>query len=161
MRQSKVDLRAANNARMDVVGVVNAAISSVRRAVQNHKQDLRGTKRGLRTVNKFFPAAKAGNQHGAKPETWDRTGTVADQLPNASYNVKVNGRTSKRTPQHLRQFDPCDMQVPYPAAQQITFDDPPPPPPQDQAALHLPQDQHPQQRLEETSKTTPEDANRR
>ena len=54
---------------------------------------------GLRIVNKHFPAAGAGNQHGAQQGAWDITGTVTEQLPHASYSVKVDGsgRISQQT----------------------------------------------------------------
>ena len=66
---------------------------------------------GLRIVNEFFPVAGAGNQHGAKAGAWDRTGTVTEQLPHASYSIKVDGsgRISQRTRQHLRRFNPHDI----------------------------------------------------
>ena len=42
---------------------------------------------GLRIANEFFPVAGAGNQHGAQAGAWDRTGTVTEQLPHASYSI--------------------------------------------------------------------------
>ena len=84
---------------------------------------------GRRIVNKFFPAAGAGNQHGAASRAWDRPGTVVEleQLPHASYEIKVDGsgRLMKRTRLHLKLFRPNDAnrlpQV-YPAARQIVFE---------------------------------------
>ena len=66
---------------------------------------------GLRIVNEFFPSAGAGNQHGAQAGAWDRTWTVTEHLPHASYSVKVDGsgRISQRTRQHLRLFVPHDI----------------------------------------------------
>ena len=32
------------------------------------------------------------NQHGAQQGAWDRTGTVTEQLPHASYSMRVNGQ---------------------------------------------------------------------
>ena len=65
---------------------------------------------GLCIVNEQFPTAGAGNQHGAQQGAWDRTGTITEQLPHASYSVRINGsgRISQRTRQHLRQFIPND-----------------------------------------------------
>ena len=50
------------------------------------------------------------NQHGAQKGAWDRTGTVTECLPHASYSVRVDGsgRISQRTRQHLRHFIPND-----------------------------------------------------
>ena len=31
------------------------------------------------------------NQHGAQAGAWDRTGTVTEQLPHASYSIEVDG----------------------------------------------------------------------
>ena len=125
LHQSKVDLRAANNAQIDVQGVADATISALSPSGECFKTSstiyiVRNVSEvylsldvlvGLRIVNEFFPAAGAGNQHGAQAGAWDRTGTVTEQLPHASYSVKVDGsgRVSQRTRQHLRRFDPHDI----------------------------------------------------
>ena len=113
VRQSKVALRAANNTRIDVQGIANATISALSPSGERFKTStkiyiVRNVSKvylsldvlvGLRIVNEFFPAAGAGNQHGAQEGAWDRTGTVTEQLPHASYSVKVNGsgRVSQQT----------------------------------------------------------------
>ena len=124
LRQSKIDLRAKNNARIDVQGVADARISALSPTGERFMTSTRiyvvqnvnelylslDVLEGLRIVNKFFPAAGAGNQHGAQAGAWDKTGTVTEQLPHASYSVKVDGsgRISQRTRQHLRLFIPHD-----------------------------------------------------
>ena len=121
MRKSKVDLRAANNAKIDVQGVVDATISALSPSGERFKTTsiVRNVNEvylsldflvGLRIVNQSFLVAGAGNQHGAQAGAWDRTGTVTEQLPHTSYSIKVDGsgRISKRTRQHLQRFDPHD-----------------------------------------------------
>ena len=77
LRQSKVDLRAANNARIDMQGVADARISALsptgeRFTTSSKIYVVRNVEEvylslnvlmGLRIVNEHFPAAKAGNQH--------------------------------------------------------------------------------------------------
>ena len=75
LRQSKIDLRAANNARIDMQGLADAKISALS---PNGKRFETSTRTylvrnvvevylsldvlvGLRIVNEFFPAAGAGN----------------------------------------------------------------------------------------------------
>ena len=122
LRRSKVDLRAANNAKIDVQGVVDAAISALSPTGKRFKTTgkvyiVRNVDKvylsldvlvGLRIVNEFFPVAGAGNQHRAKAGVWDRTGTVTEQLSHESYSIEVDGsgRVSKRTRQHLRRINP-------------------------------------------------------
>ena len=79
IRQSKVDLRAANNARIDVQGVADATISALSPSGEHFKtfskiyivRNVREVSLsldvlvGLRIVNEFFPAAGARNQQGA------------------------------------------------------------------------------------------------
>ena len=125
MRKSKVDLRAANNAKIDVQGVADATISALSPSGEQFEATstvfiVRNVNEvylsldvlvGLRIVNEFFPVDGAGNQHGAQAGAWDCTGTVTEQLPHASYSIKVDGsgRISQRTRQHLRRFDPHDI----------------------------------------------------
>ena len=127
MRKSKVDLRAANNAKIDVQGVADATISALLPSGKRFKMTSRvyivrnvnevylslNVLVGLRIVNEFFPVAGAGNQHGAQAGAWDRTGTVTEQLPHASYSIKVDGsgRISQHTRQHLRRFDPHNIHM--------------------------------------------------
>ena len=56
------------------------------------------------------------NQHGNHPLMWDKTGTVVELLPNSAYQVKMDGSGSlaKRTRQHLRRFQPFDVQPVHP-----------------------------------------------
>ena len=127
LRQSKVDLRAANNARIDVQGVADAMISALSPTGEHFRTStkvyvVRNVEEvylsldvlvGLRIVNEHFPAAGAGNQHGAQQGAWDKTGTVTEQLPHASYSVQVDGsgRILQRTRQHLQQFIPHDSRA--------------------------------------------------
>ena len=117
LRESKVDLRAANNAKIDVQGVTDATNSALSPSGKRFKTTsrvyiIRNVDKlylpldvlvGLKIVNGFFPVAGAGNQNGAQAGAWDRTGTVTEQLPHASYSIKVDGssRISQRTRQHL------------------------------------------------------------
>ena len=85
LRQSKVDLRAANNARIEVQGVADATISALSPSGERFKTSskiyiVRNVNEvylslddlvGLRIVNEFFPAAGDGNQHGAQAGAWD------------------------------------------------------------------------------------------
>ena len=78
MQKSKVDLRVANNAMIDVQGVVDATISALSPSGKPFKTtsrvyNVRNVDEvylslvvlvGLRIVNEFFPVAGAGNQHG-------------------------------------------------------------------------------------------------
>ena len=100
-----MDLRAANNARIDVQGVEDTTISLLSPSGERFKTSskiyiVRNVSEvylsldvlvGLRIVNEFFPAAGAGNQHGAQAGAWDRTGTVTEQLPHASYSLQSTG----------------------------------------------------------------------
>ena len=112
LRQLKVDLRAATiralspsgerfkkSSKIYIVSNVSEVYLSLDVLV------------GLRIVNEFFPAAGAGNQHGAQAGAWDRTGTITEQLPHASYSIKVDGsgRISQQTRQHLQLFVPHDI----------------------------------------------------
>ena len=130
MRKSKVDLRAANNAKIDVQGVADATISALSPSGERFKTTSRvyivrnvdevylllDDLVGLRIVNEFFPVAGAGNQHGAQAGARDRTGTVTRQLPHASYSIRVDRsrRISQRSRQHLRKFDPHDIHTATP-----------------------------------------------
>ena len=74
-----MDLRAANNAKIDVQGITDAAISTLSASGERFKTTSRvyivrtieevylslDFLVGLRIVNEFFPVAGAGNQHGA------------------------------------------------------------------------------------------------
>ena len=127
LRRSHVDLRAANNAKIDVQGVADATISALLPSGERFRTTTTAyvvknvdevdlsldVLVGLRIVNKQFPTAGAGNQHGAQQGAWDRTGTITEQLPHASYSVRVDGsgRISQRTRQHLRQFIPNDSRA--------------------------------------------------
>ena len=42
---------------------------------------------GLHIVDDQFPTGGAGNQHGAHEGKLDRTGTVTERLPHASYSI--------------------------------------------------------------------------
>ena len=78
MRHSKVDLRAANNAKIDVQGVADATISALSPSGERFKTTSKvyivrnvdevylslNVLVGLRIVDEFFPVAGAGNQHG-------------------------------------------------------------------------------------------------
>ena len=78
LRQSKVHLRAPNNGQIDVQGVADATISALLPSGERFKTSskiyiVRNVSEvyfsldvlvGLRIVNEFFPAARAGNQHG-------------------------------------------------------------------------------------------------
>ena len=122
LRRSHINLRAANSAKIDVQGVADATISVLSPSGERYSTTttayvVRNVDEvylsldamvGLRIVDEQFPTAGAGNQHGAQKAAWDRTGTVAERLPHASYSVRVNGsgRISQRTRQHLRHFIP-------------------------------------------------------
>ena len=76
MRKSKLDLRAANNAKIDVQGVADATISALSPSGERFKTTSRvyivrnvdkvylslDVLVGLRIVNEFFPVAGAGNR---------------------------------------------------------------------------------------------------
>ena len=96
MKQTNVDLRAANNAVMEVVGVVNAAINALALSgerfcctsklyvVENIDEVYLSLDvlRGLRIVGKnFLEAGTSPNQHGNHPLIWDKTGTVVELYP--------------------------------------------------------------------------------
>ena len=70
------------------------------------------TNKTARPLATLPPRAKVfiQNQHGAQAGAWDKTGTVTEQLPHASYSVKVDGsgRISQQTRQHLLLFIPHD-----------------------------------------------------
>ena len=120
LRQSKIVLCAANNAKIDVQGVADAKVSALSPNGECYETSTKiyvvhnvnevylslDVLIGLRIVNEFFPTAGAGNQHGAQASAWDQTGTVTEQLPHASFIVKVDGsgRISQRTRQHLCLF---------------------------------------------------------
>ena len=99
LRRSKIDLRAANNVKMDVLGVADATISALSPSGERFSTTTAAyvvknvdevflsleTMVGLRIVDEQFPTAGAGNQHGAQKGAWDRTGTVTECLPHESY----------------------------------------------------------------------------
>ena len=125
LRRSMIDQRAANNVKMEVLGVADASISALSPSgerfstttaayvVKNVDEVFLSLEVmvGLRIVDEQFPTAGAGNQHGAQKGAWDRTGTVTECLPHKSYCLLVDGsgRISQRTRQHLRQFIPNDV----------------------------------------------------
>lgn len=106
MRDSKIDLRAANNAKMDVVGVVNAHITATSPTGKKVKTTLKifivedvkevylsfDFMKGLRIVDTNFPmAAGKLNQHGRNELGWDRSGTIVETLPHSAYQVSMDG----------------------------------------------------------------------
>ena len=95
LRRSSIDLRAANNVKMNVLGVVDADISTLSPSgerfstatsayvVKNINEVFLSLEVmvGLRIGDRQFPTAGAGNQHGAQAGAWDKTGTVTECLP--------------------------------------------------------------------------------
>ena len=113
MKQTNVDLRAANNAVMEVVGVVNAAINALALSgerfcctsklyvVENIDEVYLSLDvlRGLRIVGKnFLEAGTSPNQHGNHPLIWDKTGTVVELLPNSRTSLEEDTATPVKVP---------------------------------------------------------------
>ena len=87
LRQSRVDLQAANKAKINVQGIADVAINALlpngerfrtttaAYVVKNVDETYLSLDvlKGLCIVNEHFPAAGAGNQHGAQQGAWDRT----------------------------------------------------------------------------------------
>ena len=133
VKAPKVDLSAANGAKMNVTGVVNAHINATSTSGEQFHTTTKvyvvsnvdecylscDVLRGLKIIDNDFPEAGGRhlNQHGNNNLGWDRTGTVVECLPFASYQLRMDGsgRVAKKTYQHLQVFDSLNVPPEAPA----------------------------------------------